>query len=158
MKMHWCTGKVNLSGQNFTIIVYDESNPISWPEAQILMLLHGNDNVYEIKPCSVSDVSLIGEKERLAVKYGFKPVEQVFPGRNPRMETLMPGEPEDQQRADGYGVPLKANGNGNGEDDDEDDQPDDKPRGPAGVEEPPPEPPTAAVFKPTQHGRPAKGA
>lgn len=153
MKMHWCTGKVNLSGQNFTIVVFEASNPISWPEAQVLMLLHGNDNVYEIKPCSITDVSLVNEKERLAVKYGFKPVEQVFPGRNPRMETLMPGEPEDQPHGNAYGV---ANG-GNGEDDD-DEAEDDKPRPPAGVEEPPPEPPpAAAVFKPKQQP-PHKGA
>ena len=152
-KMHWCAAKVNLSGQNFTIVVFDALTPISWPEAQVLMLLHGSDNVYEIKPCAISETSLVDEKNRLAVKYGFKPVEQVFPGRNPRMETLMPGEPENQRRADAEGKT-----NGNGEDDDDDEPVDDKPRPPAGVEEPPPDPPpAAAVFKPGKQQPPHKG-
>ena len=152
-KMHWCTGKVNLSGQNFTIVVYDALAPISWPEAQVLMLLHGSDNVFEIKPCAISEASIADEKERLRVKFGFKPVEQLFPGRMPRMELLMPGEPEDQRR-----VNAEGKQNGNGEDDDDDEPVDDKPRPPAGVEEPPPEPPpAAAVFKPGKP-QPHKGA
>lgn len=154
-KMHWCTGKVNLSGQNFTIVVFDALTPISWPEAQVLMLLHGSDNVYELKPCAISETSLVDEKNRLAVKYGFKPVEQVFPGRNPRMELLMPGEPEDQRR-------VNAEGKTNGDGEEDDDEPVDEPRPPSGSEEPPPKPtpppgpeepppeppPPAAVFKP----------
>ena len=162
-KMHWCTGKVNLSGQNFTIVVFDALTPISWPEAQVLMLLHGSDNVYEIKPCAISETSLVDEKNRLAVKYGFKPVEQVFPGRNPRMETLMPGEPENQRRANAEGQAV------DGEEDDDDpvdeprppsgsEEPPPKPTPPPGPEEPPPEPPPpAAVFKPGKQ-QPHRGA
>ena len=144
MNMHWCTGKVNLSGQGFTIVVYEKQDPISWPEAQVLMALHGDENVYDLKPCANADVTARNEKERLLIKYGGI-AEKVFPGYSPRMEMLMPGEPE-----------QIANGNGNGEphpgpapDDDEDDDGNGKPA------EPPAGP---AVFKPGKHAPPHKGA
>lgn len=154
MKMHWCTGKANLSGQNYTIVVFEKSNAISWPEAQVLMALHGSENIYEIKPCLISDVDLRQEKDRLAAKYG-RIVEQVFPGYAPRMETLMPGETEDQLLADAEGNPIQlagartpnaTNGNGDGPDDEDDDdngKPADPPSGPA-------------VFKPGKHPPPQK--
>jgi hypothetical protein len=154
MNMHWCTGKLNLSGQNFTVVVFNKVEPISWPEAQVLMALHGEENLYELKPCAVSETTARAEKERLLLKYGGI-AEKVFPGYSPRMETLMPGEPEDQQRANETGKPLSpsellsASANGNGEDDDEEGDDDDK-----GVD--PPAGP--AVFKPGKHQPPRKEA
>lgn len=139
MKMHWCTGKVNLSGQGFTIIVFDKIDPISWPEAQVLMALHGEENVYELKPCATTDTEPRTEKERLVLKYGLV-AEKVFPGYSPRMEMLMPGEPEGVPHTNGEPKPAP--------DDDEDDdngKPVDPPAGPA-------------VFKPGKHQPPAKGA
>lgn len=145
MKMHWCTGKLNLAGQGFTIITIEKIEPISWPEAQVLMALHGEENVYDLKPCAISDTEARTEKERLWVKYG-KVVEQVFPGYTPRMEALMPGETEDQPHADEEG---KVARNGNGEppapDDDDGGGDDDITKAPA-------------VFKPGKHQPPAKGA
>ena len=150
MKMHWCIGKVNLAGQGFTVLVFDKIEPISWPEAQVLMALHGEENVYELKPCAISDTEVRTEKDRLWVKYG-KIVEQVFPGYAPRMEMLMPGEPEDQPHANAEG---KTNGNGEPPSepapDDDDGGGDDA--------KPPADPAAAAVFRPGKHQRPAKGA
>jgi len=164
MKMHWCTGKVNLSGQGFTIIVFDASGPVSWPEAQVLIALHGDENVYEVKPCGIADVSPTDEKRRLLGKYGLI-TEKVFPGRAFRMEMLMPGEGSDQERiydgeggidADASRAAAIANGNG----------PKPEPQ-PGGPDKPPPDdededdvaatPPTA-VFKPGKHQPPHKGA
>jgi hypothetical protein len=154
MKMHWCTGRINLSGQNFTILVIDKLEPISWPEAQVLMALHGEENVYDLKPCAISEIAgPRTEKNRLLLKYGLV-VEKVFPGHTPRMEALMPGEPQDQPHADAEGKP---DGNGNGDkpaptpapDDDEDE--DEATRG----ADPPAGP---AVFKPGRHQPPHKGA
>lgn len=149
MKMHWCTGKVNLAGQGFTILVVDKVEPISWPEAQALMALHGEENVYDLKPCAISETTPRAEKERLLIKYGLI-AEKVFPGYSPRMEMLMPAESEDQPHADDEG---KVSGNGQPKptpapDDDEDD--DD-----AAAAKPPVGP---AVFKPGKHQPPAKGA
>ena len=62
MKMHWCTGKINLSGQGFMIVDVGAHEPISWPEAQVLMALHGDENVYELKPCAIARRSAVDEK------------------------------------------------------------------------------------------------
>ena len=154
--MHLCTCKVNLAGQGFTHVQFLETDPVSWPEAQVLIALHGDENVYDIKPVKTTDINHRIEKNRLLAKYGWI-VEKVFPGRNPRMEMLMPGEPEDQPRVDDDGKPVEG---GNGQpapapepapDDDEDD--DD-----AAVKTEGAEPPVApAVFKPGRHPRPPVG-
>jgi hypothetical protein len=144
MKMHLCSCKVNLSGQNVTIVHINEFDPVSWPEVQVLQLLHGEENVFDIKPVKITEVNHRMEKDRLAIKYGYKPVEQIFPGRNPRIEMLMPGETEGQPQVDDLGHAVE----GNGEppkpepDDDEDD---------AAVKPPTDGPP---VFKPGRHPRP----
>jgi hypothetical protein len=89
--MHWCTGKVNLAGQNFTVIWFDATNPISWPEAGAQGAARRRERLRD-QAIGVSNVSVSSEKERLQMKYGWKPTEVVFPGRNPRIERLMPAE------------------------------------------------------------------
>src|SRR5262245_20551789 len=138
MNMHWCTARLNLSGQNYYIHDFLATDPISWPEAQLLMALHGEENIYDIKPCGVSNSSPGGEKRRLLGKYASqaKIVEAVFPGRTPRMEMTMPGEPEDHSnRLDMDGQPIRTDapvgGNGDDEDDDGDGQGREMPTGPA---------------------------
>jgi hypothetical protein len=103
--MHWCTCRINLSGQNLHIIVIGPHAPVTWPEVQVLSLLHGEDNLYDIKPCAISDVNPADEKRRLWAKYGDK-VERVFPGRVFRMELQMPGEGLDHRRVDGDGIAI----------------------------------------------------
>ena len=141
MNMHWLTGKVNLSGQNFTIVHVENGDPISWPEAQVLMALHGGENVYDLKPCATTETTPRAEKERLLVKYGGI-AEKVFPGYSPRMEMLMPGEPE------------HINGNGNGEPP----MPQPEPQPGDGDDPPLDDPPPAAVLKPGKHQPPRRGA
>jgi hypothetical protein len=181
VKMHWCTGKINLSGQGFTIIWFDHTNPISWPEAQVLMAMHGEENVYDLKPVALGETTIAEEKERLALKLGYKPTEHVFPGRNPRMETLMPAHEEQLPHADQYGQltggpltgaptpnhppPLETN-TSNGHPIEEPPSPTPKPIPPQPEDDedepddaksanPPPGP---AVFKPGKHPRPYRGA
>ena len=150
MKMHWCTGKINLSGQGFHILNVGAHEPISWPEAQVLQALHGEENVYELKPCAISETTPVDEKNRLLGKYGGI-AERVFPGRTPRMEMTMPGEPETQPLADEYGLvaanghpPTPPNPPPPGDDDEEDDAAAKAAPGPA-------------VFKPGKHQPPHKG-
>jgi hypothetical protein len=147
MNMHWCTAKVNLSGQNLHIIHFLPTTAVSWPEVQVLSMLHGEENVYDIAPCFIADVDPGEEKRRLLGKYGMV-VEQVFPGRSFRMELMMPAESRDLPAADGEGKPIKV-------------------ETPAVITEPvaggtddPPEsePPSGAVFKPSRHPRPSAGA
>jgi hypothetical protein len=177
VKMHWCIGKLNLSGQGFTIIWFDQHSMISWPEAQVLMAVHGEENVYDVKPLAIGETTIAEEKERLAIKYAWKPVEHVFPGRNPRMETLMPAESEDLPFADQYGqltgAPLKgaltplglALENGNGHPIEEPPAPTPTPIPPQPEDEedeedlkPPTATPGPALFKPGKHPRPYRGA
>jgi hypothetical protein len=163
VKMHWCAGKVNLSGQGFTVIWFDQHNPVSWPEAQVMMAVHGEENVYDLKPVAIGETTIAEEKERLAIKFGWKPVEHVFPGRNPRMETLMPAHEQALPPADEYGqiTGKIAEPNGNG-------HPIEEP--PPANPVPPPQPEddedeedaakvtdapiASAVFKPGRHPRP----
>lgn len=147
MKMHWCTGKLNLSGQGFHVLVINVEAPISWPEAAVVMALHGEENLFEIKPCAISETTPIDEKNRLLGKYG--PItEKVFPGRSPRMEMVMPGESEDQTPADEYGHVAASNGQPKPPpppDDDDDDAAASR------------DPSAAAVMKPGRHTPPHKG-
>jgi hypothetical protein len=116
--MHWCTAQLNLSGQGFTVIWFDQTNPVSWPELQVLMAIHGEENAFDIKPVAIGESSVAAEKERLQLKYRFAPVEHCFPGRNARMEMLMPAETQELPRTDEYGqiieprVLVSPNGNG----------------------------------------------
>jgi hypothetical protein len=139
MKMHWCTAKVNLAGMGFYIVVFGPERPVSWPEAQVLFALHGDENVFEVKPCGVTDASPSEEKRRLLGKYG-PVVERVFPGRTFRMEMVMPGETTDQVEVDSFGETITTI--------------------PEAVEsDEPMEPPTGpAVFKPNKHPRQTAGA
>lgn len=139
--MHYCTASVNLSGQGFHIVQFYEPDPVSWPEVQVLMALHGEENVMDIKPVRVADVHPVDEKRRLLGKYAAaaKLVEAVFPGRNFRMEMLMPGEETGQPRVDGDGVAIAT-------------VPDDEDSNET-ASEPPSGPP---VFKPGRHRPPAE--
>jgi hypothetical protein len=116
MKMHYCTCRINLGGQGFTIHEILATEPMSWPEIQVMMALHHEENIYDIKPIAIAETDPVTEKRRLAAKYQRTPmvVEQVFPGRQPQMEMLMPGEPADQPLADTEGKPQPAD-----DDDDE---------------------------------------
>ena len=110
MNMHWCTAWINQAGQGVHIYEVLYTDPMSWPELQLMMEIHGQENVYDIKPISMSDSDPAAEKRRLIGKYNTKGmlIEQTFPGRNPNMTLLVPGEPEDQPRADEYGAPVKT--------------------------------------------------
>jgi len=135
MNMHWCTGKINLAGKGYTIVVIDATEPMSWPELQVMIAMHGDENVYDIKPCGIADVSPTDEKRRLLGKYATSAnlVEQVFPGRTFRMEMTMPAEDADLPK-------LTAEGRAPPPDDEGESL------------EPPVGP---AVFKPGKHPRPS---
>jgi hypothetical protein len=88
-KVHYCTCRVNLSGQNCHIVHFDRFNPVTWPEVQVLMQLHGDENVMDIVPIQIGEVAPAHEKERLIARYGYRVVETVFPGRSFHMALMM---------------------------------------------------------------------
>jgi len=87
--VHYCRCRVNLAGQNCHTVIFDEFSPLSWPEVQVLIALHGEENVMDIMPVAIGEVWPSGEKNRLASIYGTRVVEACFPGRNFRMEYMM---------------------------------------------------------------------
>lgn len=93
-KVHYCRCRINLAGQNCHIVVYDEHNPLTWPEVQVLMQLHGDENVTDVMPIKLGDVVPVHEKERLISQYGYRVVETVFPGRQFRMNLMMTDDEE----------------------------------------------------------------
>lgn len=141
-KVHYCTCRINLSGQNCHTVYYDQFNAVSWPEVQILMALHGEENVMDVVPISIGEVWVGQEKERLISLYGKRVVEAVFPGRTPRMELLMTGDEDLPVRVEGQ-PSVKVHAPTNGDDDEDDDDETARP------------PVTAApTFKPGRHRPP----
>jgi hypothetical protein len=117
-KIQYCTCKVNLAGQNCHTVIYND--PVTWPEIQVLMQLHGEENVMDIMPCGIGDVWPTDEKNRLTGIYGPKVVEACFPGRAFRMDFVMTGEEDLPRYADGTKVSTKEPKPGNGDDDEDD--------------------------------------
>jgi hypothetical protein len=146
MKMHYCTCRINLAGQGFHILDILATEPMSWPEIQLMMSMHGDENIYGIKPIATVDTSPMEEKRRLMGKYRGQQalIERVFPGRTPQMDLLMPGELDTQPAADEYGIVLTQSPPSADHDDDE----------PGGSKEPPIGP---AVFGPARVRRSIDG-
>jgi hypothetical protein len=91
-KIQYCRCKVNLAGQNCHTVNFDEFMPVTWPEVQVLMQLHGEENVMEIAPVGIGETYPSAEKNRLIGIYGKPVVETCFPGRAFRMEYMMADE------------------------------------------------------------------
>jgi len=122
-QIQYCTCKINLAGQNCHTVIYNEQNPVTWPEIQVLQALHGDENVMDIMPIGIGQVWPTEEKNRLIGIYGHRAVEACFPGRAFRMDYMMTEE-VDLPRYDG-GKPsavVAKPGNGNGDDEDEEDE------------------------------------
>jgi len=87
--MHFCTAKIRLAGNVGMEVVRDQFNPLSYPELDVLRAIHGDDAVLDVKIVAHAEQTARAEKERLQLKYGGI-VEEVFPGRSPRMELDAP--------------------------------------------------------------------
>jgi hypothetical protein len=133
MKMHYCTCRINLAGQGFHIIDILATEPMSWPEIQLMMAMHGDENVYGITPIATAESSPADEKRRLSGKYRgqLALIERVYPGRIPQMELLVPGQLDTQPAADEYGIVLRQPPPSADHDDDEPGGSKEPPMGPA---------------------------
>lgn len=69
---------------------------VSWPEIRVLMEVHGEQGVYDIRPVKLGPRDTpLREKERLSLKYGRDKVEAVYAGKSFNMEFFVPGWPID---------------------------------------------------------------
>jgi hypothetical protein len=121
-KIHYCKCRINLSGQNYHTVVYDEFNPVTWPEVQVLMQLHGEENVMDIQPVSIGEAWPSSEKERLVQIYGYRVVESCFPGRAFRMDLMMTGDEQLPPYVEGQAPSTKVHPNGGDDEDDGEDE------------------------------------
>jgi hypothetical protein len=149
-KIQYCTCKVNLAGQNCHTVIYNEFNPVTWPEVQVLFALHGEENVMDVMPVGIGETWPNDEKNRLIALYGVKVVESCFPGRAFRMDYVMTGDENLPRYEDGVKVSTKVAMPGNG-DDDEDDGEDEVAKNLAAAQLEP-------IFKPSTRGRKAEAA
>jgi len=143
-QVQYCACKVNLAGQNCHTVIYNEHNPVTWPEIQVLQALHGDENVMDIMPVGVGQVWPTEEKNRLIGIYGYKVVEACFPGRAFRMEYMMtddvalPAYDKDGKPSTVVALP------GNGDDDEDDGGEDEVAKATASLD---------PIFKPSPRGR-----
>ena len=88
--MHFCTAQIQLAGDLRNVVHREKDRPISWPEAEVLRFIHGEDAVLNVKPFVSVKQTAKEEKERLAIIYGYSVLEDVYPGKNPQMELDAP--------------------------------------------------------------------
>lgn len=78
-KMQMLAAFVNLGGDRDNVVHRDQFNPISFPEALVLQVVHGGpDHVHTLIEVSRVDVNPAEERERLRLLYG-KIVDETFP-------------------------------------------------------------------------------
>jgi hypothetical protein len=96
MMQHLCECYVDNNAEKLNVIWFGEPNLIPWPEIRVLLEVHGEQAVYDIKPIALGPRDTpLREKERLVLKYGRDEVEKVYAGKSFNMEFFMPGWPVD---------------------------------------------------------------
>jgi len=68
--MHFCTAYVQIAGDRDQTVFRDMYAPISWPEVEVLRVIHGDEAVTEVKPFVRVEQKPRAERERLALRYG----------------------------------------------------------------------------------------
>jgi hypothetical protein len=80
--MHFCTAHVAIGGDPRNIMYRDEFSPVSWPELEVLRVIHGDDAVTGITVFADVRQTARAERERLAMKYSDEPLAEIWGGRN----------------------------------------------------------------------------
>lgn len=143
-QIQYCTCKVNLAGQNCHTVIYNQFNPVTWPEIQVLQAIHGDENVMDVMPVGIGETWPTEEKNRLMSIYGRNKVEACFPGRAFRMDFMMTEERDLPRYEDGKPSTVVAAPHPNGNGDDEEEDEDEIARAKASLE---------PIFKPVPRGR-----
>jgi len=89
--MHLCTCEISVAGDIRNTVVRDKFDPVTYPEVEILKLIHGAGSVSDVEVCGEIDRDPGEEKTRLLRKYPSRSVEALFPGSRPPMETELRG-------------------------------------------------------------------
>ncbi len=84
-ELDWVTCKIALAGDVRSIIHRGPHDPVSVPELEVIMALHGSDAVRDPEYLTTTESSAAEEKARLLGKYSERDVSGVYPGRSPNM-------------------------------------------------------------------------
>jgi hypothetical protein len=99
MMQHMCECFIDLAGEKLQIVWKGFPELVPWPEIAVLMHIHGEQSVYDIKPVALAPRDTpLKEKERMSLKYGRDIVEGVYAGKGFTMEFFVPGWPVDPAR------------------------------------------------------------
>jgi hypothetical protein len=100
MQQHLVECMIDNAGEGTNILKRGAENPVPWPEILVLMEIHGENSIYDIRPVGLaSRESAQREKERMMSIYGRDVIEAVYAGKSPNIEFFMPGWPIDPAKA-----------------------------------------------------------
>ena len=100
MQQHLCSCMIDNAGEGTNVLQRGAENPVPWPEIRVLMELHGEQAIFDIRPVALgSRETPLREKERMMSIYGRDAVEAVYAGKSFLMEWFMPGWPIDPGKA-----------------------------------------------------------
>ncbi len=90
-KMDICTCKITLGGDGRQVVFRGPTNPITYPEVNLRMYMHGDRYVEDIKVIKTVETTNQAELENLRVKYGDS-ARAAFPGQRPRLPLEAPDD------------------------------------------------------------------
>lgn len=85
-----CTCSVRLGGDLRNVVHRGPTRPVTWPEIDCLMYIHGDDAVLDVKVIDKGDTTIAEEFERLTMRYGKAVTSALFPGKRPAMVLKAP--------------------------------------------------------------------
>jgi hypothetical protein len=88
--MHFCKAVIAIGEDMRNTVHRDETNPISWPEVEIIRLTHGDASVTEIIPFVSVPQSPRAERQRLSEIYGDSACATAWGGRSGPSEMEAP--------------------------------------------------------------------
>jgi hypothetical protein len=88
--MHFCTATIALAGDGRNTIDRNTFSPVSWPEIEVIRIVHGEEAILEASPFVAVEQSPRAERTRLAYIYGDVAVQQVWGGRSVPSEMSAP--------------------------------------------------------------------
>ena len=88
--MHFCTAKINITGDLNNVRYRDQWAPVSWPELEVIKLLHGDDSVTEVETFAIVRQPPKAERDRLVEIYGEEAVSHIWGGNRPPYEMDCP--------------------------------------------------------------------
>jgi len=99
MQQHLCECFIDIAGEKTQVLWKGEPDLVPWPEIRVLLDVHGEQSVYNIRPIALGPrENQTREKERLVRKYGREAVENVYAGKSFNMEWFVPGWPIDPSK------------------------------------------------------------